>query len=333
MPGVKDIFILSLKNSYNSYTRSLLDNDNITIKNLGNKLILDIDNVKKIYKLDTNRTYKPEETKEAIQTNFNNGLYNGVSFGSSPKEVFSNYKTERKLLIEKKQQDVKLITQNTLNVITSLNDQILVTINQYKETKINNVNTINNTRMSLKGSPFTQLSKYKTHKNTSIQSDLKELYTEYNEQELGSTNPYNSNTCSTELSDCCGQQGYDPSAAQQCCGSILYDPECETCCNGTNFCSYYGENGCHYNNITFDNVIVNNTCTNGFKWAAYTQWQNVIFNNIVVLNNSCDYTESCGYGNNKAGGCSSVGGEINGVFYSPVITQTFQNEVIDVYDY
>ena len=188
MSGINDSFMFSLKKSYNSYTRSLVDNDNITTKNLKNKLIVDLDIVKQKYKLDTNRTYKPEETKEAIQTNFNNGVYTGVSFGSSPKEVFSNYKTERKLLVEQKYQNIKLITQNTKDKAKQLNDQIIVTINQYKEKQMDNINTINNTRRSLKGTPFTQLSKYNTHKNTAVQSDLKEIYTEYSsQQELGSS--------------------------------------------------------------------------------------------------------------------------------------------------
>ena len=358
MPGVKDTFILSLKNSYNSYTRTLVDNDNITIKNLENKLKVDLDKVKQKYKLDTNKKYTPEETKESIQTNFNNGLYNGVSFGSSPKEVFSNYKTERKLLIEKKQQDVKLITQNTLNVITSLNDQILVTINQYKETKINNVNTINNTRMSLKGSPFTQLSKYKTHKNTEIQSDLKELYGEYNDQqELGGCcccisseclSGYSCCSCMcfkhdcegncTDLDECCGGTAYDPSGAEGCCGGHTYDPEIENCCDGTMFCSYYSNSGggCYYNNITLSGVIVDGSCTDGFKWAGYIHWNSaynvalVNINNISAEDGACAYAQRCGQGGytGESIPCSTVGGYVNNNYYNSVTTQSQTNSSI-----
>ena len=353
MPGVKDTFILSLKNSYNNYTRSLVDNDNITITNLKNKLLVDLDIVKQNYKLDTNKKYTPEETKESIQTNFNNGLYNGVSFGSSPKEVFTNYKTERKLLIEKKQQDVKLITQNTLDVTKSLNDQILVTINQYKQTKINNVNTINNTRMSLKGSPFTQLSKYKTHKNTEIQSDLKELYGEYNDQqELGGCcccisseclSGYSCCSCvcykhncdgnCSDLDECCGGTAYDPSGAEGCCGGHTYDPDVENCCDGTMFCSYYNNTCCFYNNITLSDVIVDGSCTDGFKWAAYIHWHNIdtsvfliSYTEIVAVDGACSYAANCQIlGNGVPSDSSDVGGEVNGIYYSPVNTQTSSN--------
>jgi len=355
MPGNKDSFLLYLKNSYNSYTRTLVDNDNITIKNLENKLKVDLDKVKQKYKLDTNKKYTPEETKESIQTNFNNGLYNGVSLGSSPKEVFTNYKTERKILIEKKQQDVKLITQNTLDVTKSLNDQILVTINQYKQTQMNNVNTINNTRRSLKGTPFTQLSKYNTHKNTAIQSDLKELYGEYNDQqELGGCCCCISSECGsgysccsclcfkhdcegncTDLDECCGGTAYDPSGAEGCCGGHTYDPEIENCCNGTMFCSYYsvGTNSvCQYNNITLTNVIVDGSCTDGFKWAAYIHWNStegvafVNINNISAVNGACAYAIECGQGylGSHSIPCSSVGGYPYGPsqFFNTVTTQS-----------
>jgi hypothetical protein len=365
MPGISDAFLLYLEDSYNNYTKSLKNNDNIKITDLRNKLNVDLDNVKQKYKLNPNNTYTPEETKEVIQTNFNNGLYNS-SFGSSPKEVFSNYKSERKLLVEQKYQNIKLISQITLDAAKPLNDQTLLAKNQYKEAQMNNLNTINNTRRSLKGHPHVQLSKYKTHKNTEMQSNVTDLSTEYStQQEAGSCCCCTSSACKKEnlgfktccgcvcyvqdcggcsdLKDCCGGKAYDGGNAEACCGGSTYDPEVEHCCSGTMFCSYYstGTNaGCYYNNITLSNVIVDGSCTNGFKWQGYIHWKNesngglafVNIDNIGAVDGGCAYAMQCGQGSQGSHSvpCSSVGGYPYGPgqFFNTVTTQSLTNSSI-----
>lgn len=342
---MQDTFILSLKNSYNNYAKTIADNNTITIKDLENKLKVDLDNIKQKYKLNTKYKYTPEETKEAIQTNFNNGLYN-ISFGSSPKEVFSNYKSERNLLSEKKQQDVELIEKNTTDQQKPFNDQTLLAINQYKDAQKNNLNNINNTRRSLKGSPHVQLSKYKTHKNTEMQSNVTDLSTEYNTPTTMVGNGYCCCLTPDEVNGICysakcGSKGYDKSGALGCCGAHTYDPETANCCSGTMFCSYYsvGTNSvCQYNNITLSDVSVDGSCTDGFKWAGYIHWNSayhvafVDINNISAVNGACAYAMQCGQGypGSHSIPCSSVGGYPYGPgqFFSAVTTQSQTNSSI-----
>jgi len=121
-----DSYILSLKNMYNKYTRSLVDKDNITIKNLKNRLIIDLANLKTTYNLDPTAIYIPLETKNAIQTNINNNFYS-----SSFETILNNYKEDRKLLVQKNKNDIDVIKQVTKDKGKQLNDQILVKIKLY----------------------------------------------------------------------------------------------------------------------------------------------------------------------------------------------------------
>jgi hypothetical protein len=280
MPKIQDTVIFSLKNLYNNNVKTIV-NINTTMKEkLENNLKNNLTNVKKIYKLDSNYIYTPIETENTIQTNYNNGLYNGSSLGNSFQEVFSNYKSERKMLFDKKRQDIQIIEEIGKKTVEELKSQFLPIINQYKESQMNNINTINNTRKSIKGSSHVQLSKYITHKNTEIQSNLTDLYTEYSNKE---TTMVGDGYCCCLTPDdvggicysnTCGGKGYDGSGAEGCCNNtVIYDPETACCCNHTQYMYYLCENGDSYYytcNMQLENCVVeDSSCTNGFKWAAW----------------------------------------------------------------
>jgi hypothetical protein len=236
-----DNYILSLKNKYNSETRSIVDVNNQTELNLRQQLKSNFSNLKSQYGLDPNTTYTRLSTFQGLKD----------YYGDIPNitSIADEYRAKRQQFAINHKNALASIKAEQDIITSKMNEETLAKINSYKSQVQQQLNNINNTRKSVKGSIQAQMTKFKQAKN-SVRDVIDSLKSEYTPVIGGccccdicccATNKCCNCICyarccnghGTDLNACCGNNGYDPSGAEGCCGTQVYDPETVDCCNGT----------------------------------------------------------------------------------------------------